>query len=136
MWLLSTPTETCWSVSISTLTASLSRTGNESRRSRSRTGRGSPSCSASSPDRSIQVRAEEATMFRILARLFADPALSNAGSAQSPGDPVFATHPIQLSRWLEQVFAGGGIAAWPSVGSQTVTVDPDAIRRLQLPEAL
>ena len=75
-------------------------------------------------------------MFRILASLFADPTLARVGVSPAPGDPVFATHPIQLSRWLEQVFAGGGIAAWPSVGSQTITVDPDAIRRLQLPEGL
>jgi hypothetical protein len=75
-------------------------------------------------------------MFRLLARLFADPTLTGTGTAPSPGDPVFATHPVQLSRWLEQVFAGSGIARWPGVGSQTVTVDPDAIRRLQLPEGL
>jgi hypothetical protein len=75
-------------------------------------------------------------MFRILAELFADPALARTGGSPASGDQVFATHPIQLSRWLEQVFAGGGIAAWPSVGTQTVTVDPDAIRRLQLPEGL
>ena len=75
-------------------------------------------------------------MFRLLARLFADPGLATTGSGPFAGDPVFATHPVQLSRWLEQVFAGGGIAFWPSVGSPTVTVDPDAIRRLQLPEGL
>jgi hypothetical protein len=75
-------------------------------------------------------------MFRVLARLFADPALG--GTTVAPrADRVFATHPIQLSRWLEQVFAGGGIASWPSLGPST---DPlggfGAIERLRLPAGL
>jgi hypothetical protein len=75
-------------------------------------------------------------MFRILARLFADPALTNPNTVPA-ADTLFATHPVQLSRWLEEVFAGGGIANWPSVGTPSVPLgDPEVIPRLQTPFGL
>jgi hypothetical protein len=50
---------------------------------------------------------------------------------------VFATHPIQLSRWLDEIWAGGGIAKWPLFEEQNVALgDPEVIRRLQLPDGL
>jgi hypothetical protein len=75
-------------------------------------------------------------MFRILARLFADPGLTNTATVPA-ADTVFATHPIQLSRWLDQIFAGGGIANWPAIGTSQVPLgDPEAILRLQTPQPL
>ncbi|HEY6745862.1 MAG TPA: hypothetical protein VI357_09085 [Mycobacteriales bacterium] len=75
-------------------------------------------------------------MFRTLARLYVDPTLTTAGSGPFAGDPVFTTHPVQLSRWLEQVFAHGGIAQLPSLGSEPVPVNAEAVLRLQLPAGL
>jgi hypothetical protein len=51
---------------------------------------------------------------------------------------VFATHPIQLSRWLEETWAGGGITKWPVFGgpSSTAIGDAEAVRRLKLPDHL
>jgi hypothetical protein len=75
-------------------------------------------------------------MFRTLARLIADPTLSNP-AAVPDANTVFATHPIQLSRWLEEVWAGGGIANWPAFGTQNVALgDPAVVVRLQLPNGL
>jgi hypothetical protein len=75
-------------------------------------------------------------VFRTLARLYADPTLTATGSGPFPGDPVFTTHPIQLSRWLEQVFANGGITQLPPLGSEPLPVNPEAVLRLQLPTGL
>jgi hypothetical protein len=75
-------------------------------------------------------------VFRTLARLYADPTLSTTGSGPFAGDPVFTTHPVQLSRWLEQIFAHGGIAQLPPLGSEPVPVNPEAVLRLQLPAGL
>ena len=77
-------------------------------------------------------------MFRTLASLFTTvggylPPLENGP------DTMFATHPIQLSRWLEEIWARGGIATWPSgpLPSQAVPLgDRDIRRRLQLPDGL
>jgi hypothetical protein len=75
-------------------------------------------------------------MFRMLARLIADPTLSNP-AAVPDANTVFATHPIQLSRWLEEVWAGGGIANWPAFGTPNVALgDPAVVVRLQLPNGL
>ena len=75
-------------------------------------------------------------MYRTLARLYADPTLTTTNSGPFPGDPVFTTHPIQLSRWLEQVFANGGITQLPLLGPDTVPINAEAVRRLRLPAGL
>jgi hypothetical protein len=73
-------------------------------------------------------------MFRLLAQLIgatnpADPAIGPAS--------VFATHPIQLSRWLEEIWARGGITNWPGFTFQNVALgDPNVVRRLQQPDGL
>jgi hypothetical protein len=75
-------------------------------------------------------------MFRMLARLIADPTLTNP-AAIPDATTVFATHPVQLSRWLEEAWAGGGIASWPSFTTQNVALgDPAAVARLELPDGL
>jgi hypothetical protein len=76
-------------------------------------------------------------MFRTLARLIVDPTLTNP-TAVPDANTVFATHPIQLSRWLEEIWAGGGIARWPGLATpQNVALgDPAVIARLQLPDGL
>jgi hypothetical protein len=82
-------------------------------------------------------------MFRMLARLIADPTLTTSTLTSSTAVPdaavatLFATHPIQLSRWLEEAWAGGGVANWPAFGTQNVALgDPAVVRRLQLPDGL
>lgn len=76
-------------------------------------------------------------MFRMLARLIADPTLDNP-AAVPDANTLFATHPIQLSRWLEEAWAGGGLANWPGFGlpRNVALGDPDAVIRLQLPNGL
>jgi hypothetical protein len=75
-------------------------------------------------------------VFRLLARLFADPTLTRLGVTSQP-ETVFATHPLQLSRWLEQVFAGGGLVNWPTIGTATAPLgDPQIVQRIQLPLGL
>lgn len=75
-------------------------------------------------------------MFRTLARLIADPGFVNPAAVPRP-DVVFATHPVQLSRWLDEIWAGGGIADWPLFGAQNVALgDPAVIARLQSPTGL
>ena len=75
-------------------------------------------------------------MFRTLARLYADPTLTGTNPGPFPGDPVFTTHPIQLSRWLEQVFANGGVTQLPPLGLEAVPINAEAVRRLRLPAGL
>jgi hypothetical protein len=72
-------------------------------------------------------------MFRVLSHLY-----SGAGpTGPSNPDRVFATHPQQLSRWLEQMWAGGGITTWPLFQTlPAVQSASDAIRRLQTPNGL
>ena len=65
-------------------------------------------------------------MFRTLARLYADPTLTGTNAGPFPADPVFTTHPNQLSRWLEQVFANGGVTQLPPLGSEAVPISADA----------
>jgi hypothetical protein len=75
-------------------------------------------------------------MFRMLARLIADPNLNTPGAVPD-ATTLFATHPIQLSRWLEEAWAGGGVANWPAFGTQNVALgDPAVAARLQLPNGL
>jgi hypothetical protein len=75
-------------------------------------------------------------VYRTLARLYADPTLTTTNPGPFPGDPVFTTHPIQLSRWVEQVFANGGITRLPPLGPDTIPINAEALRRLQLPGGL
>ena len=72
-------------------------------------------------------------MFRILALLYADPAMTRPPQPET----VFATHPLQLSRWLEQVFAQGGISNVPVLGATAVPLGaPDVVARLRSPLSL
>jgi hypothetical protein len=72
-------------------------------------------------------------MFRTLARLYAGPTLT----APPLPETVFATHPLQLSRWLEQVFGNGGISNLPLLGSTaTAFGDATVVRREGLPDQL
>jgi hypothetical protein len=79
-------------------------------------------------------------MFRTLARLIVDPTLTNPAAVPTAthANTVFAAHPIQLSRWLEEIWAGGGIASWPGLGPgpNVALGDPAVISRLQLPDGL
>jgi hypothetical protein len=77
-------------------------------------------------------------MFRLLARLIRDPFLNNPGTLPD-ADTVFATHPIQLSRWIEEIWAGGGLAVWPVFPGNQQPVplgDNTTVLRLQLPDGL
>jgi hypothetical protein len=72
----------------------------------------------------------------MLARLIADPTLANPNAIPDSAT-LFAIHPVQLSRWIEEIWAGGGIANWPGFGTQTVALgDPAAVVRLKLPDGL
>jgi hypothetical protein len=72
-------------------------------------------------------------MFRTLARLYANPAMTQPPQPET----VFATHPLQLSRWLEQVFAEGGISNVPMLGFTGAPLGAtDVVRRLSPPGAL
>ncbi|WP_395110163.1 hypothetical protein [Actinomadura sp. SCN-SB] len=75
-------------------------------------------------------------MFRTLARLISDPELDDL-SALPNAEAVFALHPHQLSRWLEQMWAGGGMARWPGQGFQDLALgDDQVVERLQVPAGL
>jgi hypothetical protein len=75
-------------------------------------------------------------MFRTLAKLVADPTLTNP-TAVPDAATVFAVHPLQLSRWLEQVWGRRGIAAWPTTKAPDVPLGaPDVADRLRLPATL
>jgi len=70
-------------------------------------------------------------MFRTLALLYADPAMTKPAQPET----VFASHPLQLSRWLEQVFAQGGISNVPllSLPPAVPLGDKDVVARLSPP---
>lgn len=60
-------------------------------------------------------------MFRTLARLVADPTTLNP-AVTPDSDAVLSLHPLQLSRWLDEVWGKGGIQAWPVVtGAKVAT---------------
>ncbi|SDD02727.1 hypothetical protein [Rhodococcus tukisamuensis] len=71
-------------------------------------------------------------MFRTLAQLL-NPLPQPAGLTHA--DTVFAFHPEQSSRWLDEIWRSGGIASWANVLlPQAVPLgDPSAITRTQLP---
>jgi hypothetical protein len=74
-------------------------------------------------------------MFRLLARLIANP--NPAPNVMPRADVLFAVHPIQLSHWLEEMWAAGGIANWPVIGPVAAPLgDPNVVLRLQLPNGL
>jgi len=76
-------------------------------------------------------------MIRTLARLIAATQPAGTDQLLTAANTVFAIHPIQISRWLEQIWAGGGVAAWPLFRNQDVALgDPAVIGRLQLPDGL
>jgi len=81
-------------------------------------------------------------MFRTLARLISAPGLTTAPTPAElvrNAGVVFATHPIQLSRWLDEIWANGGIAAWPGTppgGPGLALGDADIVPRLALPAGL
>lgn len=56
----------------------------------------------------------------------------------TPADAVFTFHPEQLSRWLDEIWAQGGITVWPKVFAETKVPlgDPAAVKLTQLPENL
>ncbi|GAA5108798.1 hypothetical protein [Nocardia iowensis] len=72
-------------------------------------------------------------MFRQLAT-----ALPPLTGSLTPADAVFTFHPEQLSRWLDEVWAQGGISAWPNVFNSTNVPlgDPAAVKLTQIPNNL
>jgi hypothetical protein len=75
-------------------------------------------------------------MFRKLSQL-----ISAVTTGQlTPADRVFTFHPEQLSRWLEEVWATGGIALWGTVTGTGINPAPlplaDAIDMTKLPSGL
>jgi hypothetical protein len=78
-------------------------------------------------------------MFRTLASLFFPPPSPPAPPPPAGADTLFATHPIQLSRWLEEIWHNGGITNWPlptPTGIRVPLGDPNVVRRLELPGGL
>ena len=71
-------------------------------------------------------------MFRTLARLLNDPALTNPNATYS--DQVFRIHPYQLSQWLEQVWTFAETASFANIPGQVPFLgDPGIIAALALP---
>jgi hypothetical protein len=71
-------------------------------------------------------------MFRTLARLLNDPALTNPNVGYS--DQVFRIHPYQLSQWLEQVWDFAGTATFSNLPNQPVFLgDAGIVKALALP---
>lgn len=77
-------------------------------------------------------------MFRVLAQLSSNPTLP--GTNPPDAARVFGIHPLQLSRWLEEVWGGGGLVNWPNwpgTGQRGTPLGaPDVDARLQLPDGL
>lgn len=70
-------------------------------------------------------------MFRTLAHLLAPSSLDPPDV-----DGLFQIHPLQLSRWLEESWAGGGQGDWPGFETTPTGVTSKVISRLQLPGEL
>jgi hypothetical protein len=83
-------------------------------------------------------------MFRTLVGLIPDPVSpAPPWKPEEKANAVMAVHPLQLSRWLEEVWSQGGIAnpGWQAIlggGAQTPVPlgDPDAITKTTLPQLL
>ena len=72
-------------------------------------------------------------MFRILARLYADPNLAIPNQPTDPGG-VFATNPEQLARWLEEMWTEGGSAPMLGLGQPPAFLgDPGILAQLARP---
>jgi hypothetical protein len=68
-------------------------------------------------------------MFRKLSQLIA----AVTPGQLTPADRVFTFHPEQLSRWLDEVWATGGIAAWGTVtnlGKPTMVINTAPLQQL------
>lgn len=74
-------------------------------------------------------------MFRTLARLVVDPTLVNPAATPSP-DVVFAHSPVQLSRWLEEVFAVNGLVKYLPTPLTAPTGNQAVINGLKMPPGL
>ena len=48
-------------------------------------------------------------------------------------DVVFTFHPLQLARWLEEVWATGGFADWQTVVQKVPLGDPNVVNMFRLP---
>jgi hypothetical protein len=77
-------------------------------------------------------------MFRKLSQL-----IGTATTGQlTPADRVFTFHPEQLSRWLDEVWAKGGIAEWGTVTNPGSVINPaplelaEAVNMTRLPDGL
>jgi hypothetical protein len=72
-------------------------------------------------------------MFRTLVKLIALP-----GTDQDKANAVLAVHPLQLSRWLEEMWAQGGLtnALWSAVlfNLPPPLGDPQVISKTRIPE--
>jgi hypothetical protein len=68
-------------------------------------------------------------MFRRLAQLI--PVTAGV----TPADRVFAIHPLQLSRWLEEMWANGGLVEWESLAVNPLH-DPSVIARNRIPPGM
>jgi hypothetical protein len=75
-------------------------------------------------------------MFRKLSQLIAAVTTGEL----TPADRVFTFHPEQLSRWLDEVWAKGGIAAWGMVTGTVINPAPlpiaDVVNMTKLPSGL
>lgn len=74
-------------------------------------------------------------MFRTLARLVVDPTLVNPTAIPNP-EVVFAHNPVQLSRWLEEVFAVNGVVKYLPTPLTAPTGNQAAIDGLRMPAGL
>ncbi|WP_019925661.1 hypothetical protein [Nocardia sp. BMG111209] len=76
-------------------------------------------------------------MFRTLVELITTPP---GAQKVDKANAVLAVHPLQLSRWLEEIWARGGITgdAWKPVllSSDVALGDPAAVTKTRLPQAL
>jgi hypothetical protein len=72
-------------------------------------------------------------MFRKLAELIPSTAVP---ADFTSADAVFTFAPEQLSRWLEEIWARGGISSWAPIFGNTTLGDPAAVRMIQLPPGL
>ena len=70
-------------------------------------------------------------MFRKLAELL-KPFITPAPPDVTEADYVFTYHPEQLSRWLEQVWATGGVAVWDKITQAVPLGDDNAIKMMAL----
>ncbi len=73
-------------------------------------------------------------MFRQLAAELKNQ-VPTPGPGYTAADVVFTFHPMQLSRWLEEVWATGGVANWAPVLNNDPLGDLNAINMFRLPSS-